>query len=394
MTKCMADIAEVSDALVALMPDVRRLHCGGVTSNHVAKLLYQSLAGRYAKQLQQLDSKFPITLPQDRQLAKLQHISMDFRFKPDYLLPQMTNGELISISLANAPCNHSWAAFGTNSESRVIEFAKLKRLSVAYPGIHVVNGATARHHDRYPWELHFPSLKSLSICSRESSCPLLEYAVLPPRMESISKEVRPAIYQLLAHVKLPKSQKLSLGIARSSDGDPSGLPVINRLLKSAHDSQTLELSIGDDRLPVALETITCMALTHLVILGPVGVDTMFAFIERMPRLVELSLHNINLSGIKPDISFPAADDDNIIKPFGPSLKQLSINYGERRFNADLAVAVAMYALLRIRTLTNFYAARTRWHPILYFVEEYRPRYPHLGTVDMVPGYRPHPTFYW
>ncbi|KAJ2713015.1 hypothetical protein H4R19_002461 [Coemansia spiralis] len=376
------DVAEVADALAALMPGVRHLYCAGYLSNQLVSSLNEHLVRNYAGQLQRLTSPRPISMLPERQLARLQHVSIDFKFEDEYRLPRMASGELISVSLDKAPCNHSWAAFSTNRESQVIEFAKLRKLDVVYLGLYEVGGVAVHHRDRHPWELRFPSLESLSIQNTRGICPLLEYAVLPPRMESISIEMSWVAFQQFAHVELPKTENISLGIARSSAGNPSGLAVINHLLKNADDGQSLELSIGDDRLPVALETITSRALTHLAILGPVSVDTMFAFIEQMPRLTELALHNISLSDIQIDTSIPEADDDAIVEPLSKSLRILSIKYSDEGYVSDTAVAVAKCVLLRIPTLVELYAAQTRFHPLLAFVKAYKARHPHLGGVEM------------
>ncbi|KAJ2713014.1 hypothetical protein H4R19_002460 [Coemansia spiralis] len=376
------DVAEVADALVALMPEVRHLHCGGLLSGPLVSSLNEHLARNYAEQLQRLNSPHPVSMLPERQLARLQHVSMDYNFDATYMLPQMASGELISVSLANAPCNHSWAGFSTNSESRVIEFSKLKRLDVVYRGMYKVDGVAVHHRDRHPWKLRFPNLERLYIYNVEGICPLLEYAVLPPRMESISIEMKSVAFQQFAHVNLPKTKRLLLGTTRSSAGGPSGLAVIDRLLNSAHDSPSLELCIRDGSLPVTLETFTCRALTHLAILGPVSVDTMFAFIEQMPRLTELTLYNIALSGTQIDTLVPEADDDAIVELLSTSLRILSIKYSDEEYVSDTAVAVAKCALLRIPTLVELYAPQIQLHTLFAFVEAYKARHPHLGGVVM------------
>ncbi|KAJ2805973.1 hypothetical protein H4R21_001054, partial [Coemansia helicoidea] len=224
------------------------------------------------------------------------------------------------MTLAYGPANHSWAPFRADNSSRVIEFTKLERLFVGYLKIHQENGVAVRHRDGHPWQLQFPSLKKLRIfCSRDI-CPLLEYAVLPPRMESISIELRSDAYLGIADLVLPATKHLSLRIEMQSLGDPSGLPVINRMFESARGSESLELVVKDCMLQVEAESITCTALTHLSVSAPTTVDTMLAIIEKLPNLVQLTYLELDLSDIQADISVPGPDADAAVEPLSQSLK--------------------------------------------------------------------------
>ncbi|KAJ2714547.1 hypothetical protein H4R19_001669 [Coemansia spiralis] len=381
--KYTGEIAGVSDALATLVPDVRRLYCGGINNNPIARLLYGRLAAHYVGQLQFVQSRHPISVPLDRQFTRLQKVDMDFDHVVDYQLPRMASGELVDINLSNGPPNHSWASFSTDSSLRMIEFTKLKKLRFAYYAIYEENGVAVRHRDGHPWELRFPSLERLNIHCSEDVCPVLEYAVLPPHMESIFIDMKSSTFQQLADVALPATKRLSLSVSWGSDGDPSGLPTINRLLKNARGSESLELNINDDQLSVVPESITCTGLTSLLVSGPTSVGTMIALIDKLPKLSGLTFYNLDLSDVQTDISVPEADEDANVEPLSTSLRVLAINYDMERHSPDIAVAVAKYILLRIPTMTELIAAQTPKDPVLAFVEAYAPRYPYLGGVELV-----------
>ncbi|KAJ2711013.1 hypothetical protein H4R19_003458, partial [Coemansia spiralis] len=222
----------------------------------IARSMYGQLAAHYADQLQRLDSQQPISVPLDRPFTRLQHAQMDYDGATRYLLPRMTGGELVSMRLIGGPPNHSWAPFSTEDESREIEFAKLERLSVGYYTTYKEKGPIVRHRDGYPWKLHFPSLKSLTIVCPKVICPLLD------------------------------------------------------------------------------------------------VDAIVAFIEKLPRIVELVFDSLDPRHMQMDISIPEADDGAIVEPLSTSLSVLAINYARGQYSPDTALAVAKYMLLRIPSLTK------------------------------------------
>ncbi|KAJ2807689.1 hypothetical protein H4R21_000381 [Coemansia helicoidea] len=385
MAKHTDDIAEVGDALVGLMPDVRRLECGGANPNPIAQSLSGRLASHYADQLRCLDSGYPMILPLGCQLTGLKRFHINYDLVPGYQLPQMTSGELVDMRLVNGPPDHSWASFSTNNDSWVIEFTNLKRLRVLYNADDEETGATARHGDGHPWELHFPSLTSLGICCSQGICPFLEYAVLPPCMESITIVMSSAAYKNIANVRLPETKRLSLRIDDGSRHDPSGLPVINRIVEGAHGSEMLELIVDDNTLDVVPETITCTTLTHLQVSATTTEDTMLAFIERMPNLIELTFFNLNLGDARGDVSVPDANVDAVVEPIHTSLRVLHMDYNTWEPASDMGVALMKYLLLRIPTLTEMIAGSTPNGPVTSFVEAYAPRYPHLSSVKLKLG---------
>ncbi|KAJ2806534.1 hypothetical protein H4R21_000828 [Coemansia helicoidea] len=372
-TEYADDIAEVGDALAALVP--------GIDPNPIARSLYGRLASHYADQLEWLDSEHPIPLPPDCQFTRLRKVAINCEFEDDYQLPQMAVGELVKMSLDNASANHSWASFSSDSSSQTIEFPKLRQLYAGYHAGYLESGTSGGHRDGHPWRLLFPNLKRLNISAQEN-CPLLEYAVLPPRMEYISIQAVSSSYRGIANLVLPVTKRLYLGVAIGSHGDTSGLPAINRILESARGSESLELNIEDPLLRVVPESITCTALTLLVVSAPSSVDTMLAFIERLPNLVSLSLINLHLSGIQADISIPEADEDTAVEPLSMSLESLAIIYDAELYLPEAAEAVAKYLLLSIPTLTHVFAMPTPSYEVLDFVEAYAPRYPRLKGVKL------------
>ncbi|KAJ2716008.1 hypothetical protein H4R19_000886 [Coemansia spiralis] len=382
MSKYAGNIAEVGNALLAFMPDVRRLYCKGLNHNSIAKALYERLAKHYASQLQQLDSDHPLVLPPDYQFTKMQEITIDYEHDAEYQLPRMTSGELVRMRLDNAPPNHSWAPFSTSNASRVIEFTKLEKLVVSYDIIYEENGSAVHHRDGQPWVLQFPRLTRLAIRNTEDICPLLKYAALPSCMDSISIDMPSATFQSVADVVLPATKRLLLAIPRSATGDPSGLPTINRLLKRACGSESLELSIEDVRLAIDPVNMTSAALTSLFIAGPVSADSMFVFLARMPRLVKLMLFTLDVRDIQADISIPDVDDSAVVGSLSTSLEELELIIDSQDQLPDVEMAVVKCVLLRIPTLTKFNALWTPEEPVLEFVRAYSGRYSHLGSVDL------------
>ncbi|KAJ2716979.1 hypothetical protein H4R19_000288 [Coemansia spiralis] len=382
VAKYMDKIAEVSNGLAELMPNVRCLNHDRASSNSIAKLLYGQLAGHYADQLQCLNSRYPIAVPLDRPFLKLRDTLIDHDLEEDYQVPRMASGELVTMTLANGATNHLWAPFSASSESRVIEFTKLKTLCASYCTIYKANGAVVHHRDGHPWELHFPSLKSISVSSKRGTCPLLEYAVLPPRMESISIELSSTAFCITGDIELPETNSLSLTVLSHSFNGPSGLPVINRILERARGCESLELFYRERDLHVAPEEITCTALTRLLIASPAPVDTMLALIEKLPRLTRLTFDKLLNENIQRDISIPEADEDAVVEPLSTSLKVLGINYNIYEHLPDIAVAVAKYLLLRIPTLTQLFAAQTPKDGVHGFVQSYSACYPRLGAVEL------------
>ncbi|KAJ2798798.1 hypothetical protein H4R21_003789 [Coemansia helicoidea] len=389
------EVAEVSDMLTTLMPDVRSLECGSNRSP-ISQSLWGRLASHYAEQLQRFESHRPMILPLDCQFVKLKMFHTNYNYVNGYQLPHVASGELVEVSLVYGPPNHSWASFSADNDSWAIEFPNLTKLCVEYHSVYLENEIAVRHRDGHPWRLHFPSLKVLYIECFRDICPLLEYAVLPPHMESITLDMRSAAYLEMASVVLPMTKRLSICISRHSSGDPIGLPVANRILESAHGCEELKLRIDDQMVYVLPETLTCTALTHLEVSSIISVDTMFAVIRTLPKLVMLALHNLDLSNIRANLRVTYADKDAVVESLHPSLKSLYItaSWNSRGRNTARAVAMLQYMLLRIPTLTRAHSWDIPKEPVRHFVWSYTPRYPHLsGVVLELHGERESP-FMW
>ncbi|KAJ2799214.1 hypothetical protein H4R21_003629 [Coemansia helicoidea] len=191
-----------------------------------------------------------------------------------------------------------------------------------------------------------------------------------------------AAYQAIADLKLPATKRLSIGIPKQSGGDPSWLPAINRILKNARGSELLQLTIKDEMLAVVPASITCTALTHLLVSAPTGVDTVLELIEKLPNLIKLTFYNLDFSDIQADMSIPEADGEAAVAPLRTSLKGLAIGHNREQHSLDTAVTVVRHMLLRIPTLAHLLAVQTPRSPVLSFVEAYAPCYPHMGGVKL------------
>ncbi|KAJ2803293.1 hypothetical protein H4R21_002091 [Coemansia helicoidea] len=297
----------------------------------------------------------------------------------------MASGEVVDVELLNGAANHSWASFTTDSNSQEIEFTKLETLRAWYDTIYQEEDIVVRHRDGHPWKLRFPSLNSLDIFCTQDICPLLEYAVLPRRMESICIAMKASAYQELASLVLPAAKRLTLRIDSDPSSDPSMLPAINRILESARGCESLCLTISDRMLQVVPESITCMALTHLNITATTSVDMMLAFIGRLPKLAELSIIYLDLSDTRTDLSVPDTDAGTVVEPLSLSLKSLALTYDSRLHSLDEAVAVVKYMLLRALVLTELIASQVPTTAVLGFVEAYAPRHPRLKSVELILG---------
>ncbi|KAJ2807686.1 hypothetical protein H4R21_000378 [Coemansia helicoidea] len=202
-------------------------------------------------------------------------------------------------------------------------------------------------------------------------------------MESVFIRMNSAAYLDIAHVVLPATKFISIGVSSLSRGDPSGLPAINRILENARGSETLEMRIMDSELRVVPESITCTTLAHLLISAPTSVDTMLEFIKVLPNLVMMMLNDLDLSDIRTDMSVPDADDESISEPLHTSLRTLTLDYDRERHSPDTAVTVVKCVLLRIPTLEKLCASQVPVRPVASFIKAHMPRYPHLSSVELI-----------
>ncbi|KAJ1723683.1 hypothetical protein LPJ61_005803, partial [Coemansia biformis] len=373
-------IDETGDMLAALMPGLRRLSCQGVNLNLLARELYGRLAAHFAEQLQEIFSHHPLIVPHDRQFKCLKRVYISYDHVCNYRLPSMDGRELLTLRLHNGPPNHSWASFSTDDDSSVIEFDKLHSLSVAYHTSSADDSIASAHRDGNPWELHFPSLKNIAIMSSRDTCPLLEYMRLPPRMDSITIDLKSSLFQSVAKLALPVAKRLKLVVDVTSDGDPSGLPFINRIIERANESDRLELDLAGRKLAVPPEIFTCTALTGLRVAGPTSVDAMFEFIRRLPNLVWLEFSQLTSGDILSDIAIPKANYHVPVEPFDTKLEDLQIRFGQSQSTPNMAIAVAKYLLLKLPALTILVARQIPMQPVVEFVDAHAEWYPNLHKI--------------
>ncbi|KAJ2803311.1 hypothetical protein H4R21_002081 [Coemansia helicoidea] len=376
------DIAETCDALTTLMPDVNHLRCDIYRLNAIDQLLYGRLASHYARQLLWLDIEDSIIAPPGCRFAGLRQLRLSLCSLAGHQFPQIASGELVSLELIGVLASQSWTPFSTDDDSQVIEFTNLTRLrAVCYDSRPDADG-TVRHRDGHPWELHFPSLKNLYISTDEEICPLLEYAVLPPRMESITIKMLSAGYKDIEDVVLPETKHLSLCIDMESGGDTSGLASISRLLEDVHGCETLKLMIEDCCLEVKPEDLTYTALTHLEFHATTDVASILAIIGRLPNLVDLYHTELEWGELGPEDLDYDAYDSATVKPFHTSLQALDIDFDSDERCPAMEVRLVQYLLLRIPTLTELIAWATPGKPVRRFVAEYAPRHPRLLSVNL------------
>ncbi|KAJ1726736.1 hypothetical protein LPJ61_004993, partial [Coemansia biformis] len=364
------DICKVGNALVMLMPELRQVFFWGQNTHPIATAICSHLAEFYTEQMQVLYTQYPITTPLGHRFKCLKNASISYEHLSGYHPPSMDIADLEVLNLYNAPANHSWTPFSTNDDSYNIEFTKLKHLHIGYYAIYEENGIVVPHRDGHPWRLCFPNLETLSIMCTESICPLLEYMVLPSHMNEITIEMKLEHFQRYAEVSLPAANKIVLKVYPFSIGEPIGLPAINRILDSVRGSDNVELEIMKSTIPVLPGDITSTTITRLLVAGPTSVDTMFEIIQRLPNLVGLIFYKLDMDSVQTDILVPEAGDHTPVEPYDTKLTGMAINYMQDKHSPDLAAAIAKHLLLKIPTLTKFFAYQTPVQPVLDFAERY------------------------
>ncbi|KAJ1730045.1 hypothetical protein LPJ61_003226 [Coemansia biformis] len=375
------DICKVGNALAALMPELRQAFLGGENTHPIATAICSYLAEFYTEQMQVLYTQYPITTPSGHRFKCLKNASINYDNLSGYHPPSMDVADLEVLNLYNAPANHSWTPFSTNDDSYNIEFTKLKQLCIGYHAMHEENGIVVPHRDGHPWRLCFPNLEILSIMCTKSICPLLEYMVLPSHMNEITIKMKLEHFQHYAAVSLPAANKIVLKVYPFSIGEPIGLPAINRILDSVRGSDNVELEIMKSTIPVLPGDITSTTITRLLVAGPTSVDTMFELIQRLPNLVGLILYKLDMDSVQTDISVPEAGEHTPVEPYDTKLTGMAINYMQDKHSPDLAAAIAKHLLLKIPTLSKFFACQTPVRLVHNFIETYSQWYPHLSSIN-------------
>ncbi|KAJ1726809.1 hypothetical protein LPJ61_004948 [Coemansia biformis] len=109
---------------------------------------------------------------------------------------------------------------------------------------------------------------------------------------------------------------------------------------------------------------------------------MLDFIHRLPKLTNLTFYKVTLGDIQRDMSIPTSKECEPIALLGSTIRKLAISFSRQQFVPEQAVAVAKYLLLRIPSLTAFYATPIPEGPIQAFVNTHALHYPHLAAIDL------------
>ncbi|KAJ2778863.1 hypothetical protein H4R18_004350 [Coemansia javaensis] len=382
---CEADVRTAVDVLAAMMPQVRKLYFGGMSHSPVARELYGRLAGSYAGQLLVLGSRHSISVPRDVEFQQLTDARIEYDQKDGHRLPRIDPRQLRKLVLAGWPPNHSWATFAggdgnSNGGSRAIRFPQLRTLDAVYYGEHSEDDVGHNNSDGQPWELHFPALQRLELKCARNTCALLEHAVLPSHLDTISIEVTAAALRAAPRLRLPSARYLVLNIQPGPTTGPGGFSAINRVLEDSYGSEEMVLAIHDYMVPVSPELITCMSLTRLWVSAPTGVDAMLDMVQRLPRLRSLKICHLVLDDVQSDISNPELDKGWPVAPFATSITRMSINRSRAEVSDEMLTSVVKYLLLRIPTMEKFAAIGATPAQIAEFVNVHGDQYPHLKKV--------------
>ncbi|KAJ2777292.1 hypothetical protein H4R18_005220 [Coemansia javaensis] len=177
------EIGRTSAGLAATMPGVRHVVFDEYETNFIARKLYGQLAAFYSGQLRSMLSQHPITVHPDCTFKQLEHAKIWHQGRDGYQHPRVDPRNLVSLRLPDWPSAHSWAPFSADCGTDTIEFPSLKRLEATYFNIGMEN--ETEEDQSCNKRLHFPALQVLSVNCSENDCPLLRYAVLPPRMDAV-----------------------------------------------------------------------------------------------------------------------------------------------------------------------------------------------------------------
>ncbi|KAJ1726270.1 hypothetical protein LPJ61_005302, partial [Coemansia biformis] len=93
---------------------------------------------------------------------------------------------------------------------------------------------------------------------------------------------------------------------------------------------------------------------------------MIEFIQRLPNLVGLIFPTLDMDNVQTDISVPETGDHAPIEPYNAKLTGMALNYKYDNHSPDLAASIAKHLLLKIPTLTKFFAYQTPVQPVLEF----------------------------
>ncbi|KAJ2782349.1 hypothetical protein H4R18_002333 [Coemansia javaensis] len=384
------DIEKTSAALAATMPRVHRVLFDRGSVVPVACELFGRLAALYGDRLQVLHSWCPIAVPPGYVFRELRGALIWHGSKGRYRHPCVDPAKLVSLTLSELPLSHSWAPFSADDASEEVEFPSLRVLGVTYSGTATRGGASAetRHSDGHPWRLNFPRLRKLNVLCTQDACPLLEYAVLPGRMEEVTIKAATLVLPRISGMSLPAARRLKIAItsAPDDDNDPAVLAAVGRILKNSPKSKYAWLEVSSSELPVLPEHIAFTPLTALEIWAPTSVDTMLQLIRRLPRLTTLALLSWTLGDIQEDISVPEPGADCLVEPLSTRLATMVLQIDHNAEPLSMFVLAVKYLLLSIPTLARLRSTWIPKEPVMEVVEAYSEQYPHLRSVVLKLGY--------
>ncbi|KAJ2780295.1 hypothetical protein H4R18_003531 [Coemansia javaensis] len=375
------EIKQTSAALAAIMPGVCRVSFNGCFASPIVWELGGQLAVLYSDQLESLYSEHPIAVPPGHTFGQLRSLSARYKSGIDYRHPRVDPAKLVSLDLEWWPSNHSWAPFSAGDGSGAIEFPNLKRLRANCWFPDEVDGAVVQHPDGHPWKLRLPRLSTLEVSCEQDACPLLEYAVLPPRMDEIVIEATTPVLVQVAEMRLPTARRLDIVIKYEIGSSLATLDAASRILENARGCKEARLVVEDYLLPVLPEFATFTSLTELSILAETTVATMLELMQVLPGLAKLRVWSLTMDYILEDISVPEPDTGCLAEPFNTRIREIQIGTSPYESAPEMIVPVAKFLLLRIPTLARLHSIYIPRRPIEEFVDAYSKHYPHLLGIN-------------
>ncbi|KAJ2779569.1 hypothetical protein H4R18_003925 [Coemansia javaensis] len=172
-----ADVEAVCEAVVAAFPAVSELCFPAYIPDPgtAVRKISGRLAGLYAGQLERVEVEHPVDFPPEVAFKRLKRLEVRHFYNLGDRLPRMDPDVVEVLNLGTWPQSQAWAAFGLDRDSQEIRLPRLKKLR--FEQLWDVAEAARR--------FHLPSLEWLEVRASCSSCPVLERAVLPPRMVTI-----------------------------------------------------------------------------------------------------------------------------------------------------------------------------------------------------------------
>ncbi|KAJ2713257.1 hypothetical protein H4R19_002341 [Coemansia spiralis] len=220
-------------------------------------------------------------------------------------------------------------------------------------------------------KLHFPNLEALTIRGYGIFDPFMRAAVLPSHMKEVNLTVdTPNAWAL------PTTRRLKLSV----DSSNVGVAAASRMVDAAAGSKNRELYVEEVATPFDPDIIRCSTLTRLDIMPETDIATILEIIEKLPLLVDLRVYEAAMQGAMPDLAIPGPNDAEVVEPLETKLERLTIYANPEPDTEDEMVVAAKYFLLRVPSMVKFSMPWLPPQPMLDFIDEYAPRYPHLATV--------------